>query len=85
MRRRVFIMSATKTAIGVLGGAAAWALSPFTGGASLAAAAAAGAVLNNLEGEADREKARKEGFKDGYQKCSTDTIDKLSNHIRENQ
>ena len=82
MRRRVFIMSATKTAIGVLGGAAAWALSPFTGGVSLAAA---GAVLNNLEGEADREKARKEGFKDGYQKCSTDTIDKLSKHIRENQ
>ena len=78
-------MSATKTAIGLLGGAMAWGLSPLTGGGSLVAAAAAGAILNNLDGEADKEKARKEGFKDGYQKCSTDTIDKLSRHIRENQ
>lgn len=44
-----------------------------------------GTLLSGDSSKEEIEKARKEGFKDGYQKASSDYIDKLSKYIAENQ
>jgi outer membrane lipoprotein SlyB len=73
-----------------IGGAAVGLiLAPATGGMSVIASMAAGAAVSNIAGAINdddlKEKARKEGFKDGYQKCSTDDIDKLCKYAAEHK